>query len=131
MIGSPTKKQLIEFGYLIALGFPLLLGWLIPAIFGHEFRAWTLWIAIPVLTLSRVAPALLLQPYRAWMALGHALGWLNSHIILGLIFIFVLQPIAFAMRMFGHDPLRRKKHNGSITYREERSSIDIDFTRIF
>ena len=131
MTDTPTKKQLKEFGYLIGFGLPILIGWLIPSLTGDGFRAWTLWIGIPALILGFVAPALLKQPYRAWMALGHALGWVNSHIILGLVFIVVLQPIAYVMRLFGHDPLRRKKHNGGISYREERNSLMTDFTRIF
>ena len=131
MTDSPTKKQLKEFGYLIGFGFPILLGWLIPTLFGHGFRAWTLWVGIPALILGFVAPALLRQPYRAWMALGHALGWVNSHVILGLVFIVVLQPIALLMRLSGRDPLRRKKHHESKSYREERDSLAVDFTRIF
>lgn len=126
-----TKKQLREFGYLIGFGFPFLLGWLIPTILGHEFRAWTMLIGMPALILSLVAPDLLRQPYRAWMALGHAMGWVNSHVMLGLVFLFVLLPIAYVMRMFGHDPLRKNKNYGSISYREERSSMEIDFNRIF
>ena len=131
MTDSPTKKQLKEFGYLIGFGFPILLGWLIPMLFGHGFRAWTLWVGIPALILGLIAPSLLRQPYRAWMALGHALGWVNSHVILGLVFIVVLQPIAYLMRLFGHDPLRRKMQRGSKSYREERNSLAVDFTRIF
>lgn len=131
MTDTPTKKQLKEFGYLVGFGLPILIGWLIPSLIGHGFRAWTLWIGIPALILGLVAPALLKQPFRAWMALGHALGWVNSHIILGLVFIVVLQPIAYVMRLFGHDPLRRKKDNGGKSYREERNSLMTDFTRIF
>lgn len=131
MTDTPTKKQLKEFGYLIGFSLPILIGWLIPLVTGDGFRAWTLWIGIPGLILGFVAPALLKQPYRAWMALGHALGWVNSHVILGLVFIVVLQPIAYVMRLFGHDPLRRKKDNGGKSYREERNSLMTDFTRIF
>ena len=125
-----TKKQLREFGLLIGLGFPILIGWLLPLIFGHEFRAWTLWIGVPVLILRLTAPRLLHYPYKSWMALGHVLGLINSHIILGLVFIFVLQPIAYIMRLKGYDPLRtiRKKEK---TYRENRKDYKTDLTRIF
>lgn len=131
MTNTPSQKQLREFGYLIGFAFPFLIGWLIPALSGHQFRAWTLLIGIPALILGILAPRLLRQPYRLWMALGHALGWVNSHVILGLVFVLVLQPIAYAMRLFGYDPLRRKKHQGLRSYREENKSSLIDFTRIF
>ena len=125
-----SKKQLREFGLLIGIGFPILIGWMLPAIFGHEFRAWTLWIGIPGLVLGLVAPRLLHYPYKIWMALGHGLGWVNSHIILGLVFIVVLQPIAYFMRLTGYDPLRRRR-KGEITYREDRQDHRTDLTRIF
>ena len=64
------------------------------------------------------------------MALGHVLGWINSHIILGLVFILVLQPIAYIMRLTGYDPLRSKR-TGEKTYREKRKNQKPDFTRIF
>ena len=125
-----SKKQLREFGLFIGIGFPILIGWMLPAIFGHEFRAWTLWIGIPGLVLGLVAPRLLHYPYKVWMALGHGLGWVNSHIILGLVFIVVLQPIAYVMRLTGYDPLKRRR-KGEITYRENRQEHRTDLTRIF
>ena len=125
-----SKKQLREFGLLIGIGFPILIGWMLPAIFGHEFRAWTLWIGIPGLVLGLVAPRLLHYPYKVWMALGHGLGWVNSHIILGLVFIVVLQPIAYVMRLTGYDPLRRRR-KGEKTYRENCQDHRTDLTRIF
>ena len=104
-----SKKQLREFGILIGFGFPILIGWLIPLLFGHEFREWTLWIGIPGLIIGLAIPRLLHYPYKIWMELGYALGWVNSHIILGLVFILVLQPISYIMRLTGYDPLRRRR----------------------
>ena len=127
---SITQKQLREFGLLIGFGFPILIGWILPSLFGHEFRAWTLWIGVPGLTLGLTIPRLLHFPYKIWMALGHALGWVNSHIILGLVFIVVLLPIAVIMRIIGYDPLRRLR-KGEKTYREKKLNHQTDLTRIF
>ena len=125
-----SEKKLREFGMLIGLGFPILLGWLIPLLGGHQFRAWTLLIGFPGLILGLTSPRLLNYPYKGWMALGHALGWINSHIILGMVFILVLQPIAYIMRLTGYDPLRTKQ-KGKKTYREIRKDNNIDLNRIF
>ena len=125
-----SKKQLREFGLLIGFGFPLLIGWLLPAITGHEFRTWSLWVGFPGLIFGLIAPRLLYYPYKAWIALGHALGWINSRIILGLIFIVVLQPIAYLMRLTGYDPLRTRL-KGEKTYKENRKKHQTDLTRIF
>ena len=125
-----SKKQLREFGLLIGFGIPILIGWLIPLILGHQFRTWTLWIGVLGLLIGLTAPRLLHYPYKGWMALGHVLGWINSHIILGLVFIFVLQPIAYIMRLTGYDPLRTKRKEEK-TYREVRKDYNIDLKRIF
>ncbi len=125
-----SKKQLREFGILVGFGFPLLIGWVLPAISGHGFRAWTFFIGVPIFIIGFTAPYLLHYPYKAWMALGYALGWFNSKIILGLVFVFILQPIAFVMRLTGYDPLRSRRKR-ELTYKETRRNFNIDFTRIF
>ena len=125
-----SEKKLREFGILIGFGFPILIGWFLPSLMGHEFRAWTLLIGLLGLILGLTAPRLLHYPYKGWMAFGHALGWINSHIILGLIFIIILQPIAYIMRLTGYDPLRTKR-KGEKTYRENLQNHKTDLTRIF
>ena len=123
-------KQLREFGLLIGFGFPLIIGWMIPSLFGHEFRAWSLYVGISGVMLGIISPHLLRYPYKCWMALGILLGKINSYIILGLVYIIVLQPIAFCMRLTGYDPLRRRR-NGEKSYREIKGTHHTDLTRIF
>ena len=125
-----STKVLRDFGLLIGFGFPILIGWLLPSLFGHEFRAWTLWVGAPGLIFGIASPRLLHYPYKAWMAIGHILGWVNSHIILGLVFILILQPIAYTMRLTGYDPLKRRR-KGEKTYRENSQDHKTDLTRIF
>ena len=124
------KKKLVEFGLLIGFGTPLFIGWLIPLIYGHSFRVFSIYISIPILLTTLFKPSLLRFPYRAWMKLGDTLGWVNSHIILGLIFICILQPTGFIMKFFGHDPLR-KKFNEKKSYREYKKDYIIDLERTF
>ena len=124
------KKILREFGFLIGFIFPFLIGWILPLIGGHSFRTWTLFISIPSIILAFTKPKLLLYPYRAWMKLGHILGWINSRIILGLVFIIILQPIALIMRILGHDPLRTKKF-AQKTYREIKTNHKVNLNKIF
>ena len=125
-----SEKKLRHFGYIIGLGFPLIIGLLLPKIFGEGFRNWTFYIGVPFLFFGVFAPSKLYVPYKIWMTIGEILGWINSRIILGLVFLFVLQPIAFFMRLFGYDPLGKKKKNIS-SYREIRKISKVDLTRIF
>ena len=125
-----TKKQLKEFGFLIGITFPILIGFILPKLGGHPFRYWTLVIGIPFLITSLTKPILLFYPYKVWMKLGHALGWINSRIILGLIYLIVLQPIALIMKIFGYDPLMKNK-SSEISYRLKKVSKEVDLKRIF
>lgn len=125
-----SEKILREFGLLIGFVFPILIGWILPGLGGHPFKLWTLLIGFPSLILAILRPGILLYPYRSWMKLGIILGWLNSRIILGLVFLIVLQPIALIMRLFGHDPLRTKK-TGEKSYREVNTNQKINLKKIF
>ena len=127
---SPSKKQLREFGLVIGFGFPIIIGWIIPFLSGHTFRAWSLYLGLPLLILGIIKPSLLSYPYKGWMAIGLALGWLNSRLILGLIYLVILQPISLIMRILGYDPLNKKKSN-VISYREIKKDANFDFKRIF
>ncbi len=130
MKNNIQKKELKEFGLLIGIVFPILVGWFLPSLSGHSFKIWSLWVSIPSLILSITRPHLLLYPYKIWMKIGYILGWFNSRIILGLVFLTVLQPIALIMRISGHDPLRLKKSNQK-SYREVKTIKKINLTKIF
>ena len=84
----------------------------------------------PLLILGFLAPNTLSYPYKVWMKIGLALGWINSRIILGIIFLLVLEPISLFMRLIGYDPLRLKKANRE-TYKENKKDHKIDLKRIF
>ena len=125
-----SKKQLREFGFLIGFVVPILIGWIIPAINGHSFQIWTLYIGIPFLFLALIKPHTLIRPYKSWLSFGHKLGYLNSHLILGLVFILVLQPTAIIMKIFGYDPLRLNRNNKN-SYKENNKTHKVNLERIF
>ena len=125
-----SKKKLRDFGLVIGFGFPLLIGWFFPLLMGHGFRPWTILIGLPSFIFGLTAPRVLHYPFKIWIALGNFLGWFNSRIILGLVYVGVLLPIAFIMRLTGYDPLRIRT-KGKKTFREERKNYKTDLTRIF
>tara|TARA_Y100001968_G_scaffold231300_1_gene214083 strand:+ start:1259 stop:1654 length:396 start_codon:yes stop_codon:yes gene_type:complete len=127
---SISQKKLREFGFLIGIGFPVIIGWIIPSISGHLFRFWSLWIGVPLFILGILRPSLLFYPYKVWIKIGLTLGWINSKIILGLVFLLILLPISLIMKVFGYDPLKKKKNN-LLTFREVKENHKVDLTKIF
>ena len=130
MNNTNSTKKYREFGLVVGFIFPLLVGYLIPLITGHSFRIWSLFFGVPLILLSITEPRKLRYLYRLWIWVGEVLGFVNSRIILGSIFFFILFPIAFLMRIIGHDPLRRKKNNKK-SYRELRKDVNINLENIF
>lgn len=43
-----------------------------------------------------------------WMRLAHALGWVNSRILLALLYYLVMTPMGLVQRVGGRDALRRR-----------------------
>ena len=125
-----SEKKLKEFGFLIGLIFPIIFGWFLPFLKGSSFKMWTLIISIPFLNSAIFRPDLLALPYKVWMKFGAILGWVNSRIVLGIIFFFILLPIAFIMKIYGHDPLRLKKTNKN-SYREKKTVQKTNLKKIF
>ena len=123
-------RKLREFAFFMSLALPLFVGLIYPTLRGHSFNKWTILTAIPFSFLGIFKPILLKKPYIFWINIGNLLGKINGFIVLGFIFIFVLQPIALIMRLFGYDPLRKKRTNKK-SYRELKKNNKIDLTRIF
>ena len=56
-----------------------------------------------------VRPQLLKYPSAAWWKFAAALGYVNSRILLTLLFSVLLVPIAMLWRLLGKDPLNRRR----------------------
>ena len=125
------QNTLREFGIIFGLGLPIIIGWLIPTLFGHAPRTWTLVIGIPILIISIFYPRILKLPYKIWIKIGIILGWINSKIILGIVYFVILIPISLVMKLFKYDPLKKKISKEQISYREITKNKTIDITKIF
>jgi hypothetical protein len=62
-----------------------------------------------------VFPTALRPVEKAWMRLAHVLAYVNTRIILTVLFYLVFTPIGLISRLV-RDPLNRKLHDGSTTY---------------
>ena len=104
-MNSPSRAELRKFGLLVGGIFALLgtVSWLR----GHEIPPKVLWaLGALLITPGVVAPALLAPIQRAWMSGAMVLGYVNTRIILSLLFYVMLTPIGIVRRLFG-DPMNR------------------------
>ena len=68
-------------------------------------------IGAVLLILGLIQPRLLKWPSAIWWKFALVLGYVNSRIIMTVIFVIVLSPLGLLWRLIGKDPLARKRRN--------------------
>ena len=77
------------------------------------------WIGAVVFAATGLLLPMVLKPlYLLWMKIGHALGWFNTRLILGLVFFVMFAPLALVFRLFRHDPMKRRLEADATSYRQ-------------
>ncbi len=112
-----SKQELRKFGLIMAGVITVLFGLMIPVISNNSYPLWPWTIASVFLIVSIIHPKLLNQVYKLWMEIGHVLGWINTRIILAVLFFGILTPVGLIMRILGKDPLLKKVDANLASYR--------------
>ena len=95
----------------------VLFGIVFPLIFDSAWPLWP-WIFAGIFILwGFLFPDTLRPIYKAWMTIGTALGWLNTRIILGILFFLLFLPIALLLKLLKKDAMARKIHLPVASYR--------------
>ena len=84
-----------------------------PLINQGELRIWSLLISLLFLILGIINSKVLSPLNKVWFKFGIFLGKIISPIIMGIIFFFVVTPIAFLMRILKKDLLNLKYNKNS------------------
>ncbi|MCA9116606.1 MAG: hypothetical protein KDA79_16100 [Planctomycetaceae bacterium] len=74
-----------------------------------------------------IRPASVRLYYLGWMLVVFPIGWVTSHLILGVVYYFVLTPVGLILRLCGHDPMLRRADPSATSYwqkRPERTDSD-------
>ncbi len=117
MYKKPNIQELRRFGQILGALIAVIFGLLVPFLAGHPFSAWP-WAAAGILWLwAFVLPGTLYPLHCFWMGLGSVLGWINTRIILTIIFFGMIFPIGLIMRIAGRDPMSRRYNPDAATYR--------------
>lgn len=77
-------------------------------------------IALTVEAVSLLKPILLKPIFTAFSAFGKIMGWINSKILLTIIFYALITPISFLMKLLRKDLLQQKIDKNASTYWNER-----------
>jgi hypothetical protein len=114
-----NMKELRNFGLIVGGVFLIIGMW--PLVWrGEGMRLWALGLGGVLVTLGLLLPAALAPVFKVWMKVGHVLGWINTRIILGILFYGLITPMGMVMRLFGWDAMRRVLERDAHTYRVVR-----------
>jgi hypothetical protein len=109
-------KQLRSFGLTVGGVFTAIGLWPI-IIRSEDPRWWALVLAILLVVPALALPKSLSWVYKRWMALGHIMGWINTRIILGLVFYLIVSPIGIIRHLLGKDPMGKELRSDISSYR--------------
>jgi Saxitoxin biosynthesis operon protein SxtJ len=116
MQSNINNKQLRSFGLTVGGIFAVIGFWPL-FLRGEDVRWWAVILAGLLMVPALVFPRSLSWIYKWWMALGHIMGWINTRIILGVVFYLVVTPIGRIRRLFGKDPMGREIRTDINSYR--------------
>ena len=114
--GTTTTKQLRSFGLMVG-GIFAAIGLLPVLLHGRDLRLWTVVLAGLLMIPALVYPKSLELIYRGWMAVGQVLGWINTRIILSVIFFGLITPLGLVRRLLARDPMGCRFSSDIDTYR--------------
>jgi Saxitoxin biosynthesis operon protein SxtJ len=116
MVTETPNKQLRSFGLTVGGVFALI--GLSPLLFyGNNLRWWAVAVAGILILPALVYPKILFWPHKGWMFVGHVLGWINTRIILGVVFYLIVTPIGVFRRWLGKDPMGKRLRPDLESYR--------------
>ncbi|MDH5387054.1 MAG: SxtJ family membrane protein [Gammaproteobacteria bacterium] len=112
-----SNNELQKFGITTGIIVAGLFGLLLPWLFNFTIPYWP-WAVSSILILwAFIHPASLKHIFLTWMKFGHIMGWINSRIILGIMFYFIFLPTAVILKILGKDPLHKKLDEKISSYR--------------
>ncbi|MEA2681561.1 MAG: hypothetical protein QOK03_3283 [Candidatus Binataceae bacterium] len=130
-VAPAGTKELRSFGLVLGAMFAALFG-VLPLLRHRASPSWPWILASLLWILALICPAALSYFHRGWTRLGLALGWVNTRIILTLLFAITIVPAGLMMRLFGRDRMARKLDPDCASYRvPSRQRPDKDMERPF
>lgn len=112
-----TAAELRNFGLIVGAIFVALFGLMVPWMHHRPVPGWPWALGLTLAACAAFAPSVLRYPYLAWDRLGKALGWVNSRIVLNLLFFLVFVPAGVIARLANWDPMKRGFKPDQPTYR--------------
>jgi hypothetical protein len=119
---SLSPRELRQFGLIFAAFLAGVFGGVLPLIGWIAFHAWLWAVAVTVALLALAWPRGLSPLYRVWTAIGRVLGYVNTRLLLGVVFFGVILPMGATRRAARRPSLIKSLDPSSTSYRVVRDA---------
>ena len=132
-VDSNNTKELKSFALTMMWAIPVLFIVIFPWIFDSLVRWQVLWFSLLLGSLYLFYPKGIYPFYRVWMSIAGVLGWINTRLLLGLVFYCMILPIGFLLRTVGklHYHANLNKNNSSYWIKTTNKLDNDDLERPF
>ena len=115
-----SPKELRKFGLVVGGVFGGLATWLLIRSAGESWAGFVLaMIAAPLILFALALPRALGPVNRCWMVFAHILGWINTRLILGVVFYTAFALGRIFLLVTRQDPMTRRPDPSRKTYWED------------
>ncbi|MDD5136092.1 MAG: SxtJ family membrane protein [Candidatus Omnitrophica bacterium] len=115
-------KDLKQFGMALA-GILLALGAVNLFKGRTNWYPWFFSLSIASILLALLAPKHIKPVFTLFTKVGHVIGWVNTRIVLTIIYFLIITPMALIMKVIGKDPLDRKIEKDRVSYWVKRAVV--------
>lgn len=119
--GWPEPRELRKWAKTMVLGFgalALVLGLLI--LRSPQVALFLAGIGLGCAALALVVPPVAAPIYIVWDTITRGIGWVNSRLILAILFVLAVIPMGLLLRLLGKDPLELTIDRGQPSYWHDR-----------
>lgn len=126
---SPSEKQLKDFGFISLIMF-FVIGLLLFGLGKIPVKVFMVFCLVGAVlyVLGRISVVLIKPIYLGMILLTFPIGWVVSHLMMGLFYYGIITPVALLFRLLNRDPLCKKYEPDAETYwlryKQKRSAKD-------
>lgn len=112
-----TPESLRSFGLIMAGMLIFMFAFVLPWLFSYNMPYWPFIAALGFAVAGMLRPMLLAPVNKIWLKLSNVLGWINTRIIMGIMYFLLIVPIGLLLKLLGKDPLADMSSANTDSYR--------------
>ena len=99
MLSCDARKGMRDFAWQFSLLISIVFIGILPWLFDGNLPWWPLWLSVYLCASGVIYPKAVYPVYVGWMIIASVLGFINTYILLALVFYVIFTPIGCVLRL--------------------------------